>query len=112
MALVYLVALQAAAPAQPPGGAAPRPEIRFDLRDVPPPSGCTGTGGDEILVCGRRDDESQRLQALPPEEASGGLPQAETRLFGNVRGRVYLDQVEMQQGLQSRRVMFGVRVPF
>ena len=114
MALAYLVALQATAPepAQIPAGAPALPTIQFDLRDLPEPSGCTGTGADEILVCGRRDDESQRLPELPPDETRRGLPMAETQLFGNVSGRVYLEQVEMQQGLMSRRVMFGIRLPF
>jgi hypothetical protein len=115
MDLAYLLVLQAAASAQSPQiprGATPRPAIRFDLRNLPQPSGCAGAGPDEILVCGRRDDSVYRIGEPLPDEDRLALPEAETRLFGNVSGRVYLEQVELQQGLQSRRVMFGIRLPF
>jgi hypothetical protein len=114
MGLVYLLVLQAAAPPPPhiPGGEIPVAAIQFDLRNLPQPSGCAGVAPDEILVCGRRDDSVHRIGEMLPEGAPRWLPTAETRLFGNVSGRAYVEQVEIEQGRPSRRAMVGVRLPF
>jgi hypothetical protein len=114
MDLVYLLVLQAAAPPPPqnPGGEIPVAAIQFDLRNLPQPGGCAGAGPDEILVCGRRDDSADRIGELLADDAGRWLPTAETRLFGNVSGRAYVEQVEIEPGRPIRRAMIGVRLPF
>jgi hypothetical protein len=123
MSLALLIGLQAAAspaPAPAPAAAPPPVDIRklnFDLalyRPKPPPRfGCVPDPGG-ILVCGRRPaenlspDEMARLAKLYEQ----GPIDAETGLVGNVRGRVYTEEVAMPNGQVSKRAMIGIRLPF
>jgi hypothetical protein len=114
MSLALLIALQAAAAPV----ADPKPvdlrKIDFDLsRYRPAPSTCAPAPGD-ILVCGRRPAasvgaaEMARLARLYEQ----GPIDAETGLTGNVRGRVYTEEVAMPGGQVSKRAMIGIRLPF
>jgi hypothetical protein len=113
MSLALLIALQAAAPA---AGGKPVDvrTIEFDLsRYRPAPVACARSPGD-ILVCGRRPAgsigaaEMARLAKLYEQ----GPIDAETGLFGKVRGRVYTEEVGMPGGQVSKRAMIGIRLPF
>ena len=112
MSLALLIAFQATA--------APPVDVRkidFDLshyqarpaslfRCEPDPGG--------ILICGRRLAES-----ISPEEMARlatiyeqGPVDAETHLFGKVRGRAYTEEVGMPNGQVSKRAMIGIKLPF
>jgi hypothetical protein len=121
MSLALLISLQAAAAPVAPPAAADRPvdirKIVFDLslyRPAPRPMfGCTPDPGG-ILICGRRPAgslgaaEMARMAKLYEQ----GPVDAETGLFGKVRGRVYTEEVAMPQGQVSKRAMIGIRLPF
>ncbi|MEA3037174.1 MAG: hypothetical protein QOH04_2961 [Sphingomonadales bacterium] len=125
MSLALLIGLQAAAHTAatpiPALAAADRPvdirKIVFDLslyRPAPQPLfGCAPDPGG-ILVCGRRPAagpdaaEMARLAKLYEQ----GPVDAETGLFGKVRGRVYTEEVAMPGGQVSKRVLVGIRLPF
>lgn len=52
---------------------APRPGT-LTISMVPPGTRCSENSGNEIVVCGRRDNEQYRLRPLPPiDEASNPL---------------------------------------
>ena len=117
MSLALLMALQAAAPAQ------PDPALRdFDLRDVGAPKGfespvraderCGADATDEIVVCGSRNrDETYRLRPLPPIYGNKPLV-AETGLFGNTTARMHAESVELPNGMISKRLMVTITTPF
>jgi hypothetical protein len=125
MSLALLIAFQAAAQgaaqgAAPPAPAPPPVDVRkmsFDLALYRPkprnPFGCEPDPGG-ILVCGRRpagglsDAEMARLARLYEQ----GPIDAETGLVGNVRGRVYTEEVAMPGGQVSKRVLIGIKLPF
>jgi hypothetical protein len=118
MSVALLIAFQAAAAPAPTPAADPKPvdfrTIDFDLsRYRPTPAACAPSPGD-ILVCGRRPAgslsaaEMARLARLYEQ----GPIDAETGLVGNVRGRVYTEEVPMPGGQVSKRVLVGIRLPF
>jgi hypothetical protein len=116
MSLALLIAFQAAAAPAPPPPVDIR-KIDFDLslyRPRPAPLfGCEPDPGG-ILICGRRlaeslsPDEMARLARLYEQ----GPVDAETGLFGKVRGRVYTEEVAMPNGQVSKRAMIGIKLPF
>jgi hypothetical protein len=66
-----------------------------------------------IVVCGRRS----RSGAVYPLDEMARIfdPRplvAETGLIGNLRGRAYVEGVEIAPGLVSNRLMIGIRLPF
>ena len=110
MALALWVALQAAGPA--PAGAVP---IDFDLARVKPAEperGCATDNPSEIVVCGRRPLRNDYPLEAMAERYREKPVRAEIGLGGGATGRAYLEQVEMPQGQVSRRIMFGVKLPF
>jgi hypothetical protein len=113
MSLALLIALQAA-PAAAGGKPVDVRTIQFDLsRYRPTPADCAASPGD-ILVCGRWPAAS--LSAAEMARLAGlyeqGPIDAETGLFGKVRGRIYTEQVAMPAGQTSKRAMVGIRMPF
>lgn len=59
--------------AEPPGGSAPAIEYQQLAGPVdnpvplrPVPTACPPSPSDEVVVCGKRNDEQYRLRALPP----------------------------------------------
>ena len=116
MALVFLLALQAAAP--PPALGA----IDFDLARVRPAEfgldgagrtrGCDRADSSTIVVCGRRPSGvgyplQEWARIFEPRPIV-----AETRLTGNLSGRAYVESVAFPNGEISNRVMVGVKLPF
>lgn len=120
MSLPLLLAFQTAA------AAAPVPEIvlapiDFDLasvrrldpdRDAIRAQGCDRSDPDAIVVCGRRPTggtypvgQWERIFALDPIRA-------EMRLTGNMVGSAVVDQVVLDRGAVSNRVMLRIRMPF
>ena len=114
MSLMLMAALQAAAVAE--------PVVRsdFDLADLrsadrqglDPRRGCSRSGVDEILVCGR----PQRREDYPMEEMARLFAAdpivAEMRLGGNATGRAFVESVALDRGAVSHRVMIGITLPF
>lgn len=107
MAVALWMALQAAGPG--PAGAVP---VAFDLAKVKPADPCESDSPSEIVVCGRRGlqndyplEKMERLYREKPVRAEIGLGNGAT-------GRAYLEQVEMPDGQVSRRIMFGIKMPF
>jgi hypothetical protein len=116
MSLALLMAIQAAAPAEPQAMLS----IDFNLAEARPATGlsleirrgCARPSGDEIVVCGRRESgedypmgEMARLFATRPIRAEMGLG-------GGMTARSYLEQVGLDRGAVSNRIMVGVRLPF
>lgn len=70
-----------------------------------------GGEADEVVVCGRRDDERFRLRPLPPPPGRTGLPLAEVPLPGGARAAVQTEQANVA-GAPSNRVMVRLSRPF
>lgn len=104
----------AVADGEPPAAVPPDFQLKPPARDehvLPPP--CRPEGGDEIVVCGR-DGERDRLRdaKLPPgvRVHEGGVVGVD--LGGGARLEPKLEEVVLQEGLVSKRVMVTVKVPF
>jgi hypothetical protein len=111
MTLLLLIALQSS-PAPAPAPADARP-VEFDLRTYKPSSDCgdpAAAGG--ILVCGRRPGGTAYPLERMAKIFEQGPADAETGLFGTVRGRAYVEEVAMPGGQVSKRVMIGIKLPF
>ena len=63
-----------------------------------------------IIVTGRRADH--RLDNANPRPVEPLFPRAEMGLFGEVRASVDTEQVDMGQGVTSKRAMVRVKIPF
>ena len=113
--LATVMAAYGSVQASPPADVAvsPPPASSFSLppfRLNPP---CPAEEGEEIVVCGRRDDERYRLRE--PHMPSGmTLPEAPSTRFrlGDAEGNVDVTQIIRPDGLVDRRIMVHVRVPF
>ena len=87
------------------------PTASFDIRLAGPAKPCA-SGGDEIVVCGRRtEDEAFRLRPLPtdrfvekPLSASIGLGKGTLGIEG--------EEAAMPQGQVSKRAMLKFKMPF
>ena len=132
MALTLILALQAVAPAPAapapvapaaggPGWAMADPGALRGLIDpagtglVPGPDGnCRNAPASDVLVCGRRPRGggdyplAQWSRIFGPEAPL----RAETNLGGGVTGRAYAEDVAMDRGAISHRVMVGIKLPF
>jgi hypothetical protein len=108
MSIALLMLVQAAAPGQPlpPAEAAPDWQMR-----IIPERSCTSTDPEEIVVCGRRDEDRYRLRPLPPEFEVPPL-RAETQLFEGVTGGMHLESTQLPNGMTSKRIMVSVKTRF
>jgi len=110
MALTLLLALQAAGQPLPSGmGAAD-----FDLGRLrrTAPDACGEQAASEIVVCGRRQaGDGYRLQEMPRTFKEKPIV-AETSIGGGAVARAYVESVEMPGGQISKRIMFGIKLPF
>jgi hypothetical protein len=86
-------------------------QLDADLRSVPD-RGCEPGADGIIVVCGRRPAPAGYPIERMAREFAVRPPVAEMSLGGNVRGRVFLEQVAMPGGAVSNRIMFGIRMPF
>jgi len=126
MALILVLALQAAAPARalpatprwamiaPPAGAAGVPDD-FDLASYAPRPDprCLGAGGgEEVVVCGRRGGTGTYPLARMTALYAPAPIRAEMDLGGNVQGNVHLESAPGDRGAVANRVMVGIRWPF
>ena len=116
MSPLLLIALQTAAPAAAPAPLDTR-TVDFDLRHYKPsdPAACgAGAAADPggILVCGRRPNRDAYPLDRMAKIFEQGPGDAETGLFGTVRGRAYVEEVAMPNGQVSKRVMIGIKLPF
>ena len=97
--------------------AAARPMTRLDYR-LPPPAEtrarCRRTGDEEILVCGRRDQERFRLRGLPsPRGMDLTRPSPfEWDLGGGAQAGLDVDQVVRSDGWVDYRLLLTFRIPF
>ena len=105
--MALLLALQA------PAAAAAAPlRIDFDLARVRPADPCKEPTGSEIVVCGRRPSGAGYPMAEMERRYRRRPLAAETGIGGGATARAYVEGVEMGQGMVSKRVMVGIRVPF
>jgi hypothetical protein len=109
MALLLLLALQAAAPAL--------TAVDFDLArlrapDARPSQGAGEDEGAQVVVIGRRPPpNAYRLPELAGPWAERPV-RAEISLGGGAVARAYVESVEFPGGQVSQRVMVGIRLPF
>ena len=98
--------------------AGPEPMARVDYRLPPPtaaPDRCRPTGDeDEIVVCGRRNQERFRLRGLaPPRGMDLTRPSPfEWDLGNGARGGIDVDQFIRPDGFVDYRLLFTLRIPF
>ena len=76
--------------------------------------GCRSGSEDEIVVCGRRDQDRYRLQDVaPPRGMVLRRPSPfEWDLGGGARAGVDISQIVRPDGFVDYRVMIGIRIPF
>lgn len=113
---LLMLALQAAAPASPAPDPtrSEAPKVDFDLRHYKPSEAeaCGNAAApDGIVVCGRRPSTAYPLDRMAKIFEPGPMD-AETGLFGTVRGRAYVEEVGMPGGQVSKRAMIGIKLPF
>jgi hypothetical protein len=108
MPIALLMLVQAAAPGQPgpPSEAAPRWQMR-----ITPERRCASADPEEIVVCGRRDDDRYRLRPLPPGFEVPPI-RAETQLFDGVTGDMHFESTQLPNGMISKRIMVSVKTRF
>lgn len=86
------------------------PPERIDLIAPVASTSCkSDTGGDEVVVCGGRDNP-YRLRPLPPVSATASLPKAEMKI-GNAKAAVETEQAGVG-GFTSNRAMVRLKLPF
>jgi hypothetical protein len=109
MTPLLLITLQAETSPAPPRDVR---TIDFDLARYRPRSDCAPAEAEAITVCGRRPlSTAYPLERMAKIFESGPLD-TETGLGGNMRGGVYLKQVEFPNGEVSRRILVGIKLPF
>lgn len=108
MPLALLMLVQAAAPGQPPPPSEAAPDLQMRIT---PERSCVSADPQEIVVCGRRDDDLYRLRPLPPEFEIPPL-RVETRLFDGVTGSMHLESTQLPNGMTSKRLMVSVKTRF
>jgi hypothetical protein len=108
MPLSLLMLVQAAASGQPPPPSETPPELRLRIT---PERSCASADPDEIVVCGRRDDDRYRLRPLPPEFEAEPL-RAETQLMDGVIGGMHVESTQLPNGMTSKRLMVSVKTRF
>lgn len=83
----------------------------FDLRAVPR-SPCAA-GGEEIVVCGRKeDDDTYRLRPLPPGDYEPKPLRAQIGIGGGGTLGVGTEQAGFPGGTVSNRVMLKLKMKF
>lgn len=101
--MILILTLQAVAGPMLP--AEPRPATD---RQCPP----AAAGNDEVVVCGRQNQEAFRLRPLTAGYDKPTLPKAETSLFGGAaKGAAEVEGASVG-GVQSNRLMFRLKTPF
>jgi hypothetical protein len=100
--------VQAAVPGQPsaPSEAAPDWQMR-----ITPERSCASADREEIVVCGRRNDDRYRLRPLPRGFEVAPL-RAETQLIDGVTGGMHLESSQLPNGMISKRIMVSVKTRF
>lgn len=66
---------------------------------------------DDVVVCGRVDQEQFRLRPLPDLYEKPGLSRAETSLLGDVKIAAETEQANVG-GIPSNRIMLRLKLPF
>jgi hypothetical protein len=111
---VLLLALAAAPEPTVPAGAIDVRKVEFDLgryRPSPPPDCGSPAAAADILVCGRRPATAYPLDKMA-RQFEAGPTDAETGLFGSVRGGAYVERHAFSNGMEANRIMFGIKLPF
>lgn len=110
MPLLMAIALQAAAPSEPPAAA----PASVDLPPAWHPSGCApNASSSDILVCGQRDAaERYRVRPLPKTYAGVGGPGIGFDLGKGTRGNLHTESGGTTDGKIAKRIMFTVTMPF
>ena len=99
--LLFIAMAQAAS--SPPRG-------RIDLT-IPKTCETRGSAKDDVIVCGRRRDDSTRYRIPPSTPTQSDLPKAELILGNGTRLSAETEQVDIG-GMPSNRAMIRLRFKF
>jgi hypothetical protein len=83
----------------------------FDLAKYRPSASCESEGPYDVVVCGRRHEDRNRVLPIQGNFETGPL-RAETAIGRNMKGSVDVDAVRFPNGTESKRLMVRLRVPF
>lgn len=100
--MLLLIAMVQAAPSAPSG--------RIDLA-ITKACATQGASDDDIIVCGRRRDASNRYRIPPPTPYESALPKAEVQIGKNTTLSAETEQVDIL-GTPSNRVMIRLKIGF
>jgi hypothetical protein len=103
MQLTLLLGLQVAI--------APTVPADFNLARYRPSVSCESSGPFDVVVCGRRHGDRNRLLPIEGSFETGPLI-AETGVGGNMKAGMVGETVRFSNGTVSNRVMVRLRVPF
>lgn len=106
-----MLALQAVAPVPLHGtfdlARASKPIIQTVITRCP-----DSTSDDEVVVCGRREDQRRyRLQALDTDRFEPNR-RAEATLAGDLKGAAVIESRVIAPGMTSNRIMVRLKLPF
>ncbi|MDQ3074841.1 MAG: hypothetical protein M3Q88_04415 [Pseudomonadota bacterium] len=96
--------------------AAPAPSIRslpsgkLDLTAARP-CGTQASTNDDVIVCGRRRDESARYRLPPPTPYESALPKAEVKLGNGTKVVAETENFDIG-GRPSKRIMVRLKFKF
>lgn len=100
--LALLLMAQSTVASVPESALAPLPAARRD---------CLPQDGDELVVCGRAEEQSaHRLKPLPPRFERPLLPKAQAKILGG-SGSIEAEQADVG-GTPSRRAMIRMKWKF
>jgi len=103
-----MMVVQASAPS---GAGSPLPPDTIDLLAAVRPLRCPEPDSEAIVVCGVRQGDDQRV--FRRDAADDRAPaRAETRLFGDTRGAIEAEGVDLPGLGRSNRLMFRFKLPF
>jgi hypothetical protein len=115
MSLALLMSFQAAAAPAPAADIAP---VDFDLRHYRPAEeasdllgACPRGEAATIVVCGRRRAEPYPLEEMARIYEPRPL-RAEIGLGNGAAANVHVEEVRFPNGNVSKRIMFGIKLPF
>jgi hypothetical protein len=83
----------------------------FDLAKYRPSASCESTSPYDVVVCGRRHADRNRVLPIEGDYETGPL-RAETGVGHNMKASVDGETVRFSNGTKSNRMMVRLKVPF
>ncbi len=90
---------------------APPVSADFDLAKYRPSANCESSSPYDVVVCGRRHSDRNRVLPIEGDYETGPL-RAETGVGGGMKAAMEAEQVQFPNGTKSNRMMMRLKIPF